>query len=279
MEILTVNSWAQFDDLARDLDGWAFRGHKEASWELFSSLSRHLRDFVPGRSVWQEREARAVRIFRRKAHNYLEDLRTLDDDLRCLALMQHHGAPTRLLDFTKSPYVAAFFALESATGDAAVYALNTPALWHCAPVNAPELTHDEIDPRKPENFERYFTTNKFEVVWTGEPRAMDRRLLAQSGTFVLPGLLEKPVEEILLSYHSSEPLIRKIILPARTVRMEFMRSLYRMNLTNATLFPDLDGLARSVAFELEVIWQGLLPDWKREDVTSRPPQDGSSADR
>jgi hypothetical protein len=40
--------------------------------------------------------------------------------------MQHHGAPTRLLDFTYSIYVAAYFALESADADAAVWAVNAP---------------------------------------------------------------------------------------------------------------------------------------------------------
>ena len=97
--------------------------------------------------MWRAREARAIRIFRRKAHNYLDDPRALDDDLRCLALMQHHGAPTRLLDFTKSPYVAAFFALESATDDASVYALNTPALWHKSPKGL-EDSHEAIAPWK-----------------------------------------------------------------------------------------------------------------------------------
>jgi hypothetical protein len=89
---------------------------------------------------------------------------------------------------------------------------------------------------------------------------MDRRLVAQSGTFVMPGKLDKPVEQILELYSTTEPVIRKLILPAKKVRDEFMRSLYRMNITNATLFPDLEGLAKSMAFELEIVWQGLLDD-------------------
>jgi hypothetical protein len=44
------------------------------------------------------------------------------------------------------------------------------------------------------------------------------------------------------------------------MRGEAMRALYRMNITNATLFPDLEGLARSIAFELEIIWPGLIDD-------------------
>jgi hypothetical protein len=40
----------------------------------------------------------------------------------------------------------------------------------------------------------------------------------------------------------------------RQLREEAMKSLYRMNITNATLFPDLDGLAKSIGVELEMIW-------------------------
>jgi hypothetical protein len=257
MEEQTVDSWDEFVSDAQSLDGWAFRGQRDASWPLFSSLSRKLSNFVPDKGCWQEREARASRIFQRKAHNYISDLRILDDKLRCLALMQHHGAPTRLLDFTKSPYVAAFFALEDATGDAAVFALNTPALWHAAPIGCPELTRDTIDPRLKGNFDKYFASNSHQVVWMGEPKEMDRRLLAQSGTFVMPGIVERPVEDILQGYPSPNELLKKMILPAKKIREECMRSLYRMNVTNATLFPDLEGLAKSIAFELEIIWKGL----------------------
>lgn len=257
MDQKKVGSWDEFVAIARSLDGWAFRGQRDASWPMLSSLSRKLNNFVQDKTCWQEREARAIRIFRRKAHNYISDLRILDDDLRCLALMQHHGAPTRLLDFTKSPFVAAFFALEDATDDAAVFALNTPALWNAKPINCPELTKDTIDPRADGNFETYFASNTHEVVWLGEPNEMDRRLLAQSGTFVMPGVVDRPVEDILQGYPSPDTLLKKLIIPAKEIREECMRSLYRMNVTNATLFPDLDGLAKSIAFELEIIWQGL----------------------
>lgn len=165
-----------------------------------------------------------------------------------------------MLDFTKSPYVAAFFALEHATSDAAVFAVNTPVLWHAMPQGSSYLTHEKIDPRTPGNYEKYFVENKHELIWTGEPREMDRRLVAQSGTFLVPGILHKPVEEILTHYPFEEPLIKKLVFPANEIRNEFMHTLYRMNITNASLFPDLDGLAKSVAFELEIVWKGLATD-------------------
>ncbi|MFD2272049.1 FRG domain-containing protein [Undibacterium arcticum] len=108
MEEISVSTWDEFVSLSSTLDGWAFRGQQDARWPLLSSLSRYLDAFIPDKSTWRLREERAIRIFRRKAHNYLTDSSVLSNDLRCIALMQHHGAPTRLLDFTKSPFVAVF---------------------------------------------------------------------------------------------------------------------------------------------------------------------------
>jgi hypothetical protein len=184
MREVRVQSWSEFNRYISNRDGWAFRGQSDARWPLLSSLPRRLQQNKVDREHWRQREERAIRIFRRKAHVYLPDKSVLEDDLRCLAMMQHHGAPTRLLDFTKSPFVAAFFALEQAAGDAAVYALNTPYIWAAGPDHDPALTRDVIDPRVPGNFERHFAVNKLPVVWFGEPREMDRRLVAQSGLLV-----------------------------------------------------------------------------------------------
>jgi hypothetical protein len=257
LEELRVSTWNEFVAMAADLDGWAFRGQQDARWTLNSSLSRYLEAFIPDRTTWRIREERAIRIFRRKAHNYLSNPAVLDNDLRCLALMQHHGAPTRLLDFTKSAFAAAFFAMESAVNDAAVYALNTPRLWNATPAKDSTLSRDNIDPRSEGNFSRYFLPNENEILWIGEPTEMDQRLVAQSGTMVVPGVLDKSLDEILREYRDEDILIKKIILP-QGLREEAMKALYRMNITNATLFPDLDGLARSIRVELEVIWPGTV---------------------
>ncbi|MDQ2821134.1 MAG: FRG domain-containing protein [Pseudomonadota bacterium] len=255
MEIIHISNWNEFVSLTSEYNGWAFRGLPDADWQLRSSLSRYLHSFVPDRSTWRQREERALRIFRRKAHNYLPDAAVLVDDIRCLALMQHHGAPTRMLDFTKSPFVAAFFALYRTIKSSAVFALDTPTLWRAAPSRDLTLRRELIDPRVAGNFERYFASNTKDLIWVGEPEEMDRRLVAQSGTFVVPGVLDKPLDDIISCYESGSTLLKKIILPP-SIREEAMLSLYRMNITHATLFPDLDGLARSIGYELEITWPG-----------------------
>jgi hypothetical protein len=83
---------------------------------------------------------------------------------------------------------------------------------------------------------------------------MNPRLTAQSGTFAVPGTLSQPVEAILSHYPEPRETLVKVILPSAQVREQGMRELYRMNITYATLFPDLDGLARSLAYELEFHW-------------------------
>ena len=212
MQTIEISSWSQFIELTTQFEGWIFRGQEDASWSLDTSLSRYLGQYMPDASQWPTREERALRIFRRKAHNFLDDPGVLEDDLRCLALMQHHGSPTRMLDFTKSPFVAAYFALCDAKADCAVFALDTPRLWRQAPIKHPELTRKAVDPRLKGNFAKYFLPNAHEMLWVGEPRQMDRRLVAQSGTFVMPGVLDKPLDQIISNYEAGVDLIQKVVL-------------------------------------------------------------------
>jgi FRG domain len=175
-----------------------------------------------------------------------------DHSFQWLALMQHHGAPTRLLDFTWSPYVAAFFALERATNDAALWALFPPGLSNTMirTIRASQKVEaDEIGPWVTGNYEKYFLPNDRRIVIIGEPHRMNQRLIAQAGTFVMPGVLNSPVEEL-----APANAITKFTLITAKIRKQAMAELYSMNINNATLFPGLDGLARSLAYELEFHW-------------------------
>jgi len=109
-----------------------------------------------------------------------------------------------------------------------------------------------MDPRAKGGVHRYFLTGKHRFIWMGEPHTMNRRLIAQSGTFAVPGVLDMPIEEILRDA-DQENILAKIVL-TNPVREVGMRELYRMNITYATLFPDLDGLAKSMGYELEFHW-------------------------
>ena len=259
MVVTEIKNWREFHTVIAgpEYQNWAFRGHSDAEWPLYSSLSRYLRDYGVHPKAWANQEERIGRIFRRKAHLFLDHVPDEADAFQWLALMQHHGAPTRLLDFTWSPFVAAFFALERATKDAAIWAVFVPAIWkatHKLPQEQKSLTVDELSLRNPGSYDRFYLRNAVPFVTTGESLVMNKRLIAQSGTFVVPGVLNQPVEQILSGYPEPRRTVAKFVLKTDRLRGDAMLALYTMNITNATLFPDIDGLARSMAYELEFHW-------------------------
>jgi hypothetical protein len=259
LRTIDITEWKEYQKLADSIEfrSWAFRGQSDSTWPLFTSLARYLRNCGIHRDAWRPQEERILRIFQRKAHLFLEHIPDLMDSFQWLALMQHHGAPTRLLDFTWSPHVAAFFALECATVDAAVWALNPPKVTETVNSLIPPLDTlkpDEYNFRGSENFEKFFLPGVHPFVFIGEPFVMNKRLIAQEGSFAVPGIIEKPIEDVLSLHPDSDHTIVKIVLHTSNIRREAMRSLYNMNITNATLFPDLEGLARSMALELEYHW-------------------------
>lgn len=249
LQVHRLKSWDEFLAVISDSPyaNWAFRGQRDSRLPLFSALSRYLLTYGIAPRAWPEQEERILRIFKRKAIHFLDHVPDRADDFQWLALMQDHGAPTRLLDFTWSPYVAAFFALHNATEEAAIWACNPFVLGH-------EKRAKKMDPELPGNYRKYFLSGEHSMVWMGEPHAMNRRLIAQSGTFIVPGILSEPIEKILHTYVDPRNTLIKFVLPVDKIRDKGMRELYRMNITQASLFPDLDGLARSLAYELEFHW-------------------------
>ena len=95
---------------------WVFRGHGRVGWQIESSLARYLRSHQRNilKTSFDPREAGSIQTFRKSAHLFLNHLPDRKDTLSWLAVMQHFGAPTRIIDFTFSPYVALFFAASEA---------------------------------------------------------------------------------------------------------------------------------------------------------------------
>ncbi len=242
-----VDSWQDFLRLVSEtpFSNWAFRGQRDATWHLWPKISRELANRRVAHKHWKGQEHRLIWIFQRKATHFLDKVPEVGDTPQWMALMQHHGAPTRLVDFTWSPYVAAFFALEPSIADAAVWAINAPKLgtFSYGPGLAPAQR-----PPSPEQALADIGVSGSDAIAIGEPYFKNRRVIAQSGTFVFPCDIERPIDQILAK---KKNLIAKLVLRGPALRKEGLRELYRMNITHATLFPDLDGLARSLAYELE----------------------------
>src|SRR4051812_16038652 len=91
-------------------DRWVYRGQSDATWPLETRIERSMRQ---KKDILKIRLRRAedlmLREFKRHLHRHVPVPPKNVDRLEWLALMQHHGAPTRLLDFTFSQYVALFF--------------------------------------------------------------------------------------------------------------------------------------------------------------------------
>lgn len=252
-----VESWSELRDVLEELAnaGWAFRGQADATWPLESSLTRYLKTYGGDSSGWPEREKKILNTFKRKAHLLVSRTPERGETLEWLALMQHHGAPTRLLDFTWSPYVAAFFALERATKDSAIWAISSgPAVPNFRGFYISALLNRILGLKYSEHLEpktrQAAAAQKIPRVMMGEPVLMNQRLTTQAGTFIIPTRrIDEPVDRVV-----PKASIFKVRLATASLRRQTMDRLYNMNINNATLFPGIDGLARSLAFELEFEW-------------------------
>lgn len=251
---IRIDSWSKYVDFVsrEPYCNCAFRGHAEEQWHLEPTVRRILIRANVHPSLWCRQEERTLRIFQRTASHYLQHLPADKDGFEWLAIMQHYGSPTRLLDFTWSPYVAAFFALEHATGNCAVWAFNAHEL-----LIQTQHGDEESQPHPTKLWEEgayreYFLGTKKAFIWYGEPFNMNDRLIAQAGTFVVPSLLNVSVDTLISNeYRRPSKILYKFVFNTQSMRQEAMGSLHSMNIKRSTLFPGLDGLAQSMEYELE----------------------------
>ena len=191
-----ITSWPQFITLVSDgtFAKWAFRGQSDETWPLCSKLTRELTNRDVNPVHWEGQEEYILRFFQRHSFHFVAKMAEIDDTPRWLALMQHHGAPTRLLDFSWSPYVAAFFALEAATQDSAVWAVNSGDMKSYA---FGPYTGENPRPLTPNEVLASIGAQGPDAVVFGEPYFKNHRLIAQSGTFAWPRDITRDLEQIL----------------------------------------------------------------------------------
>lgn len=271
--------------LSRFSDDWVFRGQLKAEWALTTAIER-LRIQVS----MEHAESRMLTEFRRRAHHYTEAAALPEQTLDLLALMQHYGAPTRLLDCTRSPYVAAYFALEAISADydqAAIWCINETwcreqarrcVLAANSDANNLPLYFEFCDPHV---FDSYLIGGGCKVAVPIEPFRLHHRMTAQQGLFLCPGNLEVPLMENLAAMHEGKPMVlapvQKVIVPG-LVQAEALQDLNRMNINRATLFPGIEGLARSLPLRLvglrDAPWEKAIhPDATADHVV--PPDAGA----
>ena len=249
----TFSSWTDIGSYARP--AWIYRGQRSADWSLSTSLERccNREQVAPSDRLRFEREL--LRDFRRLYHQYAHHVPGSTAIVEWMSLMQHHGAPTRLLDFTYSIYVAAYFALETADGDAAVWAVNGPWALRASVsllVDRGKATATKLQASTTEEHEVVANDLLFDkpvsrLACPLSPFRQNERLRTQRGTFLVPGEVASSFMDNLLELpgHDQPQNLVKLVLP-RALRAAALEHLYSMNISRTSLFPGLDGYAQSL---------------------------------
>ena len=207
-----------------------FRGQANSHWGLMPSLARLKHSYdIENRLYYQ--------FISLGGHLIPTGSTTWD----VLFLMQHHGLPTRLLDWTENFAVALYFAIKGAKQESALWILDPYKL------NRQSLERDVViylETSFPEGYERYFIQERNDVFGkfpaqvaavVGSHRSI--RMRSQRGVFTLHRELAQPLEDLY-------PQCTKKILIPRDATSDAMGFLRLAGVNEATLFPDLDGLAR-----------------------------------
>jgi hypothetical protein len=241
---------------------WIFKGHKCDEWHLKPTFERAveniggtMKDGIDGHNVLSLEDA-LIRRFKRQYHHFEND-RIIPRTMECLALMQHHGAPTRLLDWTYSFYVSIFFAVEKAKDNfpCSIWAFDSSDKWLVKRVESliPDLRktiHKDNKIEKDETFKKIFQSDrKKRFVYLVNPYRLNERLVIQQGTFLCPGNLFSSFKDNLLDVIPDGDTMKLIIIKLDSKiseRRKILGELHRMNISRATLFPGLDGFAQSI---------------------------------
>jgi FRG domain len=248
-----LTSWARYFDLLEteafrtppSKHRYIWRGQRSVAWSLSSSLDRlfdKLNLLTAGPSILDQLSADHLQSFKSAARGRrgLNPATLSENDW--WALGQHFGLATPLLDWTRSPFAAAYFAFEELTSNSedyrVVYALDQDAVEqkNYELSIGPSVEHGRlpviefIDPMTDEN----------------------QRLVSQGGIFTRAPI-GTPIERWVARAFESSPdaALLRIEIPG-TDRLACLRTLNRMNISHLSLFPDLSGSSRATNLKLEL---------------------------
>ena len=262
---VTCDTWEDFLKKAKNYEkkekekykkdgGVFYRGQNDKKQKLESSFDRAVIASSPlkdGYKRWQY-EAAILREFMRRAHQYITHVPKEENLLEWLSLMRHYGAPTRLVDFTYSHYIAAYFAFSSLKKTSrAVWAIN---LGWLREVTTERIGEDDL--HEYENFMKHFLNPDSPASFVAALNAerMNERLTIQQGVFLCPGNIGQSFEKNLISMQPRKGSIVKFVIP-HSERNKALTELKHMNISNATLFPDLGGFAESLNDRFELLFK------------------------
>lgn len=254
---------ADISELMHELNvlpnNFIYRGQASSQWSLQSALERILGN------TWSSDYARkfetfSLEVFKSKYHIYSGNEHRPTSKLSWLSIMQHYGVPTRLIDFTTSPYIALYFALETyaplSKEDLAIYAIDYSALMQASidyirmkDSNFNE-TRSTIECKKDHIFEDIVDRNSYGIAWVTEPIELNARIDRQSGTFLISGNLEMAIETILNQPLYNNVKMKKIIIPSQVYEGVYV-ALRKMSINSKSIYGDLSGLAKAIRMEMQ----------------------------
>ena len=241
LDALYEGSWS--DELQRFRSPFAFRGHARMDPTLASSLVRLA---TRGADI-SRLELALLRNFRKYAHSEATGADSIWD---WLALGQHRGLPTRLLDWTYSPLVALHFATENPATfdqDGMVWCVNFVEANKRLPRRLTRILEEEgSDTFTVEMLGAFKSLRDFDALSRDpfvvflEPPAVDRRILNQLALF---SLMSSPSATLDQWLAERPQLCRRVVIPAK-LKWEIRDKLDQGNVNERVLFPGLDGLSR-----------------------------------
>jgi hypothetical protein len=255
----TIHSLGEFVDLVTPLepdpvsgrrrDTGVYRGAAEAYAPLLTTLDR-LGGVKPPHTK-ADLEEHVLRNYIRYARPHVGTAPT--NDWEELFSAQHHGVPTRLLDWTYSPLVAAFFATRPYDGDErirAVWRLDWQKLHRAflfpqlamLPRDLDSLFDDGGHASPWQLFVRSPNAHPFACVV--EPPSLDQRIAAQSAVFTMCSDKTQSFDDFLREHELADALTRYIIPAASVARLRDQLDL--VGIDERRLFPDLDGVAAAI---------------------------------
>ena len=196
-------------------DGWIYRGVSDSSYGLIPKIGR--KEFAERYTIYNERYL--LQLFKERAIRHITY--SPKSDFEWLALGQHHGLPTRLLDWSYSPLVPLYFSVSRRNlSDGAVY---------CRHMERANIKFETLDPFSMREPIKYY------------PPHISPRIPAQHALFTIE---PDPLRQ------SDIPKLVKIIIPASN-KYSILVKLSLLGFHEESMFPDLDGACRHAAWRFE----------------------------
>ncbi len=255
-EKIEIKDWEEFVKYINMTDrkvppklGFVYRGQSDEEYDLEPSFNRHFRSFKFKSEVLLDIERIAQEEFKTQAHLYISTnlIRHTITVMDWWMLMQHHQAPTRLLDWTESGYVAAYHACEEKPDkNGAVWLLHGGYLMK----KMKELYgYDGFPSDSNKVNDCFLSPDTSQEVCMVSALFKTDRMLAQQGLFSVCKDISGNQHEIIINTcgrkEEDRSFFAKLIIPCNMKSM-FLQKLHKMNITASSLYPGLDGLGRSI---------------------------------